>query len=189
MANIIMDSPYTGKTFGNMLVLNRHKSGAYYVRVDFGGAYGITRATEEQLLNCITPYQMLNRLVENPYIKYDDRVELFTLTGYKFTIDLEDFDKVHAHVWSNVTKGYLYGCVDKTYRRVYLHRFILGVHNQPSYIQVDHKDWDISDNRKSKLRVVDNRVNNQNKPGHIENELRGIRAVGHKFRVYFKYKG
>jgi hypothetical protein len=74
--------------------------------------------------------------------------------GYTTVIDAEDADRVATHSWcASVTPtGHVYALraesrgPGKGYRRVYLHRFLMG---DPQGIEVDHIDRDTLNNRRS----------------------------------------
>lgn len=101
------------------------------------------------------------------------RVPIFTKTGYKgdLIIDDEDWDKIkHLKLSTNV--GYARGYSKrKTY---FIHRIIL---NAPKNMQVDHINNNRLDNRKSNLRLVNNKQNNENRKGAYSTSKTGIRGV------------
>lgn len=188
MANVIMDSPYTGETFGNMLVLNRHKTGTYYVRVDFGGTYGIARATEEQLLSHVVPDKIFRKLVGNPYIRFDNGTTvLFDIKGETFTIDTVDLPKTLSITWNvhhdvrrlntKDSKYVIGGYTDpdtKKWVSLSFARYLLDVTDDE--IQIDHKNLDTTDNTRKNLRISTQTENMRNRSLFVNNEA-GVRGV------------
>lgn len=82
--------------------------------------------------------------------------------GDKFIFDIEDYDKVSKFCWSIDNKGYfLTHDYNNNYRTIRLHRLIMDLTD--SKLQVDHINHDVSDNRKSNLRIVTNGQNSQNR--------------------------
>ena len=94
-------------------------------------------------------------------IKNDHVVVYANNTGSEFYVDLDDWPKVSQHGWYEGKQGYLLSRIDGRLTR--LHRLIM---NADSDIQVDHKDRNTSNNRKSNLRFATNAQNQMNKlPG------------------------
>ena len=84
------------------------------------------------------------------------------------------------HKWNaypNVMGGFYAAC--RIFRNgknttLYMHRLIMG---EPKGKQVDHWNHDTLDNRRSNLRIVTNRQNNENRAGAYKNSKSGIRGV------------
>lgn len=122
-------------------------------------------------------------------------MRLLTIGNKQVMLDDEDYDRVAAYHWREAVKapgyfmrafsyGYTNGKQNRRY--VFLHRFILGVNNKT--IEVDHKNNDPLDNRRSNLRQVTHQQNmwnrrkqRNNRSGHIgvhwNKERRKWRAV------------
>ena len=103
----------------------------------------------------------------NQIIIHDGYAEMF-LYDYKCEvinktiIDLDDVDRVSSVKWYyDTSTGYVRR--DTTKQKIYLHRFIINVHNNftpDNY--VDHINRNKLDNRKSNLRLCTNKENMQN---------------------------
>lgn len=78
-----------------------------------------------------------------------------------FYFDLEDYDKIKNYCWHLNGKGYVVAnSKDTTNSTISLSRLVMNVTN-PS-ILVDHKSWNLCDNRKSNLRIANRTENNIN---------------------------
>jgi hypothetical protein len=100
-------------------------------------------------------------------------IPIITKTGYKgdLIIDDEDWDKI-KHFKLSTNKGYARGYTkQKTY---FIHRIVL---NAPKNMQVDHINNNRLDNKKSNLRLVNNKQNNENRKGAYSTSKTGIRGV------------
>lgn len=86
----------------------------------------------------------------------------YTTGGVPFVVDTEDKDKVESICWSFDSHGYLRGQPSMSNKKVWLHRFIMGVTD--SNICVDHIDHDKTNCRKSNLRLCTQAQNNMNMP-------------------------
>ena len=89
-----------------------------------------------------------------------------------FLFDLEDYDLIKDYTWYKSDSGYAL----TTYKnkRIRMHRLILGLGDYNLSEEVDHKNHNRSDNRKSNLRVCSHRENmfnrvepSNNTSGHI----------------------
>lgn len=75
----------------------------------------------------------------------------------------EDYERAAAKYWSLAGRGYARAAgkhEDGRFRSIYLHRFVMG---EPEGMQVDHRNGDKLDCRRSNLRVV---TNSQNHAGY-----------------------
>ena len=114
-------------------------------------------------------------------------VAIHLTQGKVALIDAEDLDRVTQHTWCAAWMHYDWRAVawidGKT---VTLHRFVM---NAGPGQQVDHKNGDGLDCRKSELRFATHRQNNQNtyrvKPGCFK----GVRPSGKKYRSSIKANG
>ena len=82
--------------------------------------------------------------------------------GMVATVDARDFERVSAFRWSaSYQRGRWYAVRGRN-PLTYMHRFILRV---PSSIEVDHRNGDGLDNRRSNLREADEREQARNRRG------------------------
>lgn len=121
-----------------------------------------------------------------------------TNTNKEFIIDVGDHEKIKEHTWYENQYGYIETGyhIGKTRKRVFLHRFLLGVHGKDwTKTPVDHLNNDRKDNRRSNLRVCccgDNQINilrprkdNTSGTTGVEYEKRGRGA----WRAAIDYRG
>lgn len=92
-------------------------------------------------------------------------------------VDAEDFERVAAHRWYMNSGGYVVRQVTvgrKKQRTLGLHRFIMGLeYGDPR--EVDHRDGNPLDNRRSNLRVCTHALNGENKrPACGRSAYRGV---------------
>lgn len=79
-------------------------------------------------------------------------------TNKKFYINLDDIPLVDGYTWYENDQGYIMSRINDTLVR--LHRLLM---NCPDEMDVDHKNHNTYDNRKSNLRIVTRTQNNMNK--------------------------
>ena len=94
----------------------------------------------------------------NKYLLQDGFVVGYTKKGETFMVDVEDYERIKSYCWFKVKTGYLMGFVDG--RKILLHRYIMNPCREKV---VDHINHDVSDNRKSNLRVCTHQQNSMNK--------------------------
>lgn len=135
-------------------------------------------------------------LDSNPRTKYDPNEFRFTDTCVEFDtykpisgditatykIDFEDYPLISRYKWSRASNGYaitrIAGIV------TLLHRLLMRPKKGQ---QVDHINLDITDNRKSNLRVCSNSVNQQNKRGYNKYSVKGVEQTSlGKWSAYFR---
>ena len=97
-------------------------------------------------------------------------------------IDKEDIDKIQKHKWGiDIDKREnLNRAVAKNFYIGLLHRYILGLKSDDKLI-IDHIDRNPLNNQKSNLRIVDDKLNQQNKNPQKNNKS-GIIGVRHNTR-------
>jgi hypothetical protein len=100
-------------------------------------------------------------------------------TKFETLIDTSELDNVLAinNKWSvipmkNSDSVYVNGRVNK--KRLLLHRYLM---NDPKGMVVDHINHNTLDNRKSNLRVVSQKQNQENRKGAQKNSKSGVRGV------------
>lgn len=89
-------------------------------------------------------------------------------------VDDEDYQRLAQYSWSALRNGYAKGWVriNGTKRLIYMHRFILGIENEPRSIDTDHANGDRLDNRKANLRACTRSQNCGNARGNQEGTSR-----------------
>ncbi|WP_085023911.1 HNH endonuclease signature motif containing protein [Anaerovibrio sp. JC8] len=115
------------------------------------------------------------------------------INGKQILISDSDAERVSQHRWREHGKGYLYTYMrigGKT-KKVYLHRFILGVHDKSDGLQVDHKNRNPRDNRRENLRLVSQAVNLRNLSitAPTSTGFRNIYRAGKKYVVQARWNG
>lgn len=104
------------------------------------------------------------------------------IQGYEVLIDEEDFDRVTQYKWGRLSgrKEPIYFCrhVRKYGIRklIMLHKLIM---NAPEEYEVDHKNLNTLDNRKSNLRICTHAENCRNRKGiHNTSGYKGVSRKG-----------
>jgi hypothetical protein len=92
-----------------------------------------------------------------------EMAEIQLSNGGTTIVDPEDVPRLTGYTWYNNGHGYAYAYVkrSKPYRRVWMHRLIIGT---PDDMDTDHINGNKLDNRKSNLRCVTRRQNVANRP-------------------------
>lgn len=108
---------------------------------------------------------------KNKFIEKGDITEVYTTKGEKFIIDTEDIEKIKCSTWCKNKSGYL--VAKKDGKNIRLHRFILDYNGN---LVVDHINGDITDNRKSNLRICTQKNNSRNTTSPKNSKL-GILGV------------
>lgn len=98
----------------------------------------------------------------------------YTDEGREFWFDKEDYDLIKDYYWSFDDKDAVCTKIWSENTTVYMHRVIMGVTDHD--IQIDHIKHNRFDNRKSQLRIADNKHNNRNK-GLAKRNTTGITGV------------
>lgn len=91
-------------------------------------------------------------------------IELPLSNGMVFKVDIEDVPKIFIQSWHafpNHGKVYVRGWGIDRKKKVMLHRYLLNIYDRR--VQVDHKNGDPLDNRKSNLRLCNNSQNIRNR--------------------------
>lgn len=156
MKRLIKGIDITGEKFGKLTPIkvvgkNKRRQLMWKCKCDCGNTT-VTCGSEMRLgrvLSCgclrddVVP---IHRNPKAPKYRLGDKYGIgYTNKGTEFYFDLEDYDKIKNHSWSENKKGYIYTCIgDKT---MLLHRFILNATQI-----VDHINHNKKDNRKCNLR-------------------------------------
>ena len=123
-------------------------------------------------------------------------MKYLALTQGQFTIIDDDMYQFVMH-WDwyavKMTNGKFYACraalIGGKYRRIYLHRFLLGVCD--SKIFIDHKDGDTLNNTNKNIRIASNSENQKNKNGYGTSKYLGVTLDKrrNKYRVVINVNG
>lgn len=133
--------------------------------------------------------------INNKILKYnkftllkDYGIGYCTNDNSEFYFDLEDFNKIKYHRWSN-HNGYIRSYIDGN--EVLLHRVVMNAQKGQIVDHIKHKTYD---NRKSQLRITDNYGNHRNKTLSKNNKsgITGVCKEKDKWHAYIwvdgKYK-
>lgn len=109
----------------------------------------------------------------NEIVEYDTYAEIYLYNKqgvviHKAIIDLEEIERVKGYKWTFA--GHYAKCEKKG---IYLHNFILDYYGEE---EIDHKNRNRLDNRKSNLRIVPHSLNSKNikKPKHNKTGYIGV---------------
>lgn len=103
--------------------------------------------------------------------------EIMLASGRGFAlVDDEDYDYLSQWRWHLHSAGYAARSIKPGGRRVtiLMHREIM---QPPATLYIDHLNHDPLDNRRSNLRIVDNRVNQRNRGRIQRNNTSGVTGV------------
>jgi len=179
-----------GQRFGSLTVIieaGRSKSGdvLWNCRCDCGKE---TIATGSNIASGNT--QSCGMCYTNSYRLSDNACHMIMTfpNGTEFLIDVDDYERVSAHIWHRTGRGYAGAYIDGKYIR--FHRFLMTA---PTDLQVDHINLDKCDNRKSNLRLATNAENQRNSGLQINNTS-GLKGVSfykprNKYRARIKVDG
>ena len=150
----------------------------------------INSKRENKKQYCCIEHSNLAQRKTNEYIFYQDYAEIVVDSKkygvIKTKIDLEDVDKCKKYYWylhfCPHTKSFYFQARDrdKKFKVIHLHRYLMDC---PDNMVIDHiNTYDHNDNRKSNLRIVTVKENNQNQKLYCNNKS-GIKGVSwHKIR-------
>ena len=110
--------------------------------------------------------------------------------GYQIEIDKEDAEKISKYRWRiDESTGYVYS--DFGGIKVYLHRYIMNVHDKKTNLVIDHINRNKKDNRRANLRICTHAENLRNM-SILSNSSTGYRNIyrkGKKFCLMSNYQG
>ncbi len=109
---------------------------------------------------------------------------------YQIEIDKEDLEKISKYRWRiDQATGYVYS--DFLGKKIYLHRFIMNVHNSKDGKVIDHKNRNKLDNRRANLRICTHAQNLRNLSicSNSNTGYRNIYRKGKKFCLMSNYQG
>lgn len=198
-----------GKKFGRLTVVkqvekpeSRKKKGRYWLcECDCGSGKEVIVSTMDlnsghtTSCGCILKEKAAKRLAEQNrrlagtgkknkmtqfYIEKDYAYGYTSNTDQKFYIDLDDLEFAEKYTWHANDNGYIMSRINGTLVR--LHRVIMSC---PDDMEVDHKNHNTYDNRKSNLRIVTRSQNNMNR------DSKGVHFVekDNRYVAYIKING
>ena len=101
-------------------------------------------------------------------VEHPEYLEYITVSGLSYKVDFQDEELLRKYSWHSQRRRGEYAYLARQTRRVngrqrtvYFHKEILSISANSKY-QVDHKDGDIQDNRRSNLRKCTPSQNRQN---------------------------
>ncbi|SHJ05747.1 HNH endonuclease [Anaerovibrio lipolyticus DSM 3074] len=110
--------------------------------------------------------------------------------NYQILIDKEDLEKIKKYRWRvDQATGYIYS--DFLSKKIYLHRYIMDVHQDTSGKVIDHRNRNKRDNRRANLRICTHAQNLRNL-SILSNSSTGFRNIyrkGKKFCLMSNYNG
>lgn len=144
---------------------------------NYKSIYGSSlRSGNSKSCGCVQKQKLIERTKK--YNTYDleskDYGIGYTEEGKEFWFDKEDYEKIKDYYWNFDDKGAVCTKLYKENTTMYIHRLIMGVNQHE--IQVDHIKHNRYDNRKSQLRISDNKQNNRNK-GLVKRNTTGVTGV------------
>lgn len=93
-------------------------------------------------------------------VEQDEDSLYFASKGCKIRFDEEDLDIITACLWNIDSLGYCAGIYNG--ENIRLHRAIMGKYHDIKGVEIDHKNGDINDYRKSNLRLATHAENMKN---------------------------
>lgn len=106
----------------------------------------------------------------NNWMEKEDYMYTTTSNGALVKVSKEDFELVRNYYWNSNKAGYVESHIKK--KRIFMHRLIMGVLEEDwRKVQVDHINLDVSDNRRSNLRLCSSSQNQINRRLRKDNTL------------------
>jgi hypothetical protein len=108
-------------------------------------------------------------------ISVEGEIAYIEIKGYTVIVDSEDLVKIRKYVWRRHGRGEYFITTTKTKRRknIFLHRYIMDA---PKGTEIDHKNSNTLDNRKSNLRFCTSSENKYNR-GRSKANTSGYKGV------------
>lgn len=102
-------------------------------------------------------------------------IAIILKNGDKAIIDWLDADPIIKFTWNSHTDGYAVAWDKDNKKKIYMHRYIMGVPPGEDYV-VDHIDGDRLNNRRSNLRWVTKSQSNKNRAvmSHSKTGYKGV---------------
>jgi hypothetical protein len=136
-------------------------------------------------LKCRSDFKVSKFYQKRPIISNKIFLEVPLTNAEYFLIDFEDKYLVDYQLWGISSEGYVYRTTKKKGQRLesLLHRTIFKVTN--SLVEIDHKNLNKLDNRRSNLRKTLHHQNSQNLPSQNgTSKYRGVRFAHGKWESY-----
>jgi len=173
-----------GKKFGRLLVLNeteKRKGNIFYkCSCECGNKKWILKYNllNGKTTSCGCHHKEVMLIFNSKKKKYNN----YDLSGKfgkgltfntkkEFYFDLEDYEKIKNHCWSENKNGYIYNSLHK----IRQHRLIMNATDKKN-MEIDHKNNQKHDNRKENLRYATRQNNLMNRGANSNNKL-GIKGV------------
>ena len=125
-----------------------------------------------------------SRKGENTYDMSGEYGIGYTMLGYSFLFDKDDYDLIKDYYWYVNTKGYVVSSKSRNNKGglLMMHRLIMG---KPQGYMIDHINRNRNDNRRCNLRLADAKLNSQNRNLGKNNKsgYLGVFREGNKWRV------
>lgn len=107
-----------------------------------------------------------------------------SINGMKYNISDVDWFRASEYEWSAIRYGNKYYLrADINGKRIYMHRFILGVSD--SKVTIDHKDGDGLNNQRDNLRIATRSQNGANRSGEGRGASKFIGVFWNKKKRYW----
>jgi hypothetical protein len=132
-----------------------------------------------------------NKILKKKYNKYDLSGEYgigwTNNTNQEFYFDLEDYEKIKDICWMENNEGYIVGRRPGTNIFIRMHNLVTG------FPYVDHIKHKPNDNRKSQLRLANDKYNSRNRSKPVNNAsgYKGVcwKTREQKWRAYITVNG
>lgn len=123
------------------------------------------------------------RFLDNGIVEFDTYLEPSMNVYRTYLIDADDYPLVSKYKWHTNVQGYAISSNLQS-----LHRLITNA--KPGQ-QVDHINLDMTDNRKSNLRIANNSLNQTNRKPYNQLQIKGVQyhKFANKYSAYFRMYG
>jgi len=162
--------PWSLKKYNGSIRRHQKKGGvaAYEVQIrhkDFSCYKSFNSEAEAEQYIRLT--NVREGLLKNRSSVFANRVEVELTGGKKLICNVDNIDLIESHTWHCTNKGYAATIINGTTNLSFFHN--LAMKHLPSEITVDHINKNGLDNRKSNLRLVDQRIQSINRGCQVNN--------------------